>query len=145
MLCQIEKLKRENLDEVKNLLKYAGLPDEDIDEHTETFLTAKINDELIGVIGLEIWNDNALLRSLAVKEKYRNYGFGKDLYEKCIELAKHKSITTVGLLTTTAERFFIRRGFVKVTKDEIPPFIKETKEFKVYCPGNSKVMIKRIC
>jgi amino-acid N-acetyltransferase len=144
MLCQIEKLKRENFDEVKNLLEEAGLPSEDIVEHMKTFLTAKINGELIGAIGLEIWNDKALLRSLVVKEKYRNSGFGKELYYKCIDMAKHNSIQLVVLLTTTAEQFFAKKGFVKVTGDEVPAFLKRTKEFRVYCPSGSTIMTKKI-
>jgi amino-acid N-acetyltransferase len=144
MLCQIEKLKRENLDEVKNLLKEAGLPNDDIDEHAETFIIAKTNDELIGVIGLEIWNYNALLRSLVVKAKYRNHGIANELYEKCIEMAKQNSINTVALLTTTAKKFFSKKGFVKVTGNDIPDFLKETKEFRFYCPNSSIIMTQRI-
>ena len=144
MLCQIEKLKKEDLISVKDLLKDTGLPYEDVDEHADTFLSAKADDELIGAVGLEIWNDNALLRSLVVKEQYRNDGIGGELYEKCIEMAKHNFIKKVGLLTTTAENFFSKRGFEKITGNEIPSFIKETKEFRVYCPSSSTIMFKKI-
>ena len=144
MKCKIEKPGNKDIETVIDLLKDAALPYEDISDHWKTFLIAKVDEEIIGAVGLEIWNDKALLRSLFVKNEYRNCGFGKELYNRCIELAMENSITEVGLLTTTAEDFFAKAGFEKVTKENIPPFIKLTKEFQVYCPSSSTIMIKTI-
>ena len=142
--CQIEKPGNNDIEIVSELLEGAGLPYEDISEHWKTFLVAKVNGKIIGAIGLEILNDKALLRSLVVKNEFRNYGFGKELYNRCIELAKQNNIKEIGLLTTTAEGFFAKAGFEKVHKENIPPFIKSTKEFQVYCPSSSTIMIKTI-
>lgn len=140
----IDKPKPENLAEVQKLLLNAKLPAEDIGEHWDTFLTAGIDGEIIGAVGLEIWKERALLRSLVVKDKFRNHGIGKELYNKCIDMAKHNGIVQVGLLTTTAEKFFSKQGFEKVANDDVPDFIKQTKEFLVYCPNSSTVMVKTI-
>jgi len=144
MLCRIDKLQTDDIENAKALLKESDLPADDISEHAETFLTAKVNNELVGAVGLEIWNDCALLRSFVVKEKYRNNGLGRELYEKCIELAQRSNIKLVALLTTTAELYFSKKGFIKVTGDSIPFFVKQTKEFQVYCPKSSAVMIKKV-
>lgn len=140
----VEKLKKEDCEKVLSLLNDADLPADDIYEHLDNFLILKKDAEVIGAVGLEVWNDKGLLRSLVVKNNYRNTGLGKILYEKCIELAKQKNLSEIGLLTTTAEDFFAKRGFMKLTKESIPEFIKRTKEFRIYCPSSSIVMIKKI-
>ena len=140
----ISKLKKENILAVKQLLNEANLPSDDIEEHWKTFLIAKAGEEIIGAVGLELWKNKALLRSLVVKNEFRKSGIGKDLYNKCIEQAKQYNVTEIGLLTTTAEEFFAKQRFKKITKENIPEFIKQTKEFKVYCPSSSTVMIKKI-
>ncbi len=144
MHCQIGKIKADEIAVVKNILKEAMLPFEDIDQHTETFLTAKVGSEIVGAVGLEIWNDNGLLRSLVVKDNFRNYGFGNELYARSIDLAKQNNLKQVVLLTTTAEQFFSKKGFTKVTGINIPSFVKETKEYTIYCPSSSAVMMKQI-
>lgn len=140
----IEKLKKENLTVVRQLLNDVNLPSDDIDEHWKTFLVAKVEDEIIGAIGLELWKYKALLRSLVVKKEFRKLGLGKELYNKCIELAKRNNVTEIGLLTNTAEEFFAKRGFKKIMTDNIPDFIKQTTEFKIYCPSSSAIMIKNL-
>lgn len=140
----IEKPKEENLSVVKQLLKDANLPSEDIEEHWPTFLIAKAEDKIIGAVGLEVHENQGLVRSLVVAGAYRKYGVGKELYQSCINLAKSIGINEIGLLTTTAENFFAKFGFQKVSGDEIPMFIKKTKEFQVYCPSCSTIMIKKL-
>ena len=144
MFCQIEEIKTAEIALVKNILKEAGLPFEDIDQHSETFLTAKVGNEIVGAVGLEIWNDNGLLRSLVVKKNFRNYGFGNELYAASIDLAKQNNLKQVVLLTTTAEQFFSKKGFTKVTGNNIPSFVKATKEYIIYCPSSSVIMMKQI-
>lgn len=144
MSYSIQKMKFEDLSAVKQLLQSAELPFEDIDKHWNTFLVARNHDFIIGAIGLEMLEENALLRSLVVKEEFRNMGIGKELYNKCIELAEENNSNEIGLLTTTAEGFFKKRGFITLSKHEIPDFIQQTKEYKVYCPDSSTVMIKKL-
>ena len=144
MSCTVEKIKPNELKEVAQLLQEAELPYEDISEHWNNFLVAKIDGKIIGAVGFELWGNNALLRSLVVKYEYRNFGVGKELYHRCIELAMKNNIKQIGLLTTTATGFFAKNGFEKVMGENIPSFIKKTKEFQVYCPSSSTIMMKEI-
>ena len=46
------------------------------------------------------------------------------------------------LLTTTAEDFFARRGYVRIARDEAPETIRATREFADICPAGSAIMRK---
>ncbi|MBC8046416.1 MAG: N-acetylglutamate synthase, partial [Fimbriimonadaceae bacterium] len=56
---------------IKELLKQASLPFEDIDKHISNFLIARMDENIIGAVGLEIYDDNALLRSIVVVQEMR--------------------------------------------------------------------------
>src|SRR3954468_21732667 len=68
--------------QVKRLLADCGLPDEDASSHIEHFLIARSGDDVAGVVGLQMAGPVALLRSLAVAEKYRGQGLGELLYAR---------------------------------------------------------------
>src|SRR6185503_16328296 len=97
--------------QVKRLLADCGLPDEDAGSHIEHFLIARSGDDVAGVVGLEMAGPVALLRSLAVAEKYRGQGLSKLLYDGILAYAHARGIETLYLLTLTASAFFKRRGF----------------------------------
>lgn len=57
---------------IKSLLAKNNLPYGDIKaENIIDFIIAKYEDKIIGVIGLEIFDHVALLRSLCIEEEYR--------------------------------------------------------------------------
>ena len=46
------------------------------------------------------------------------------------------------LLTTTAERFFTRHGFVVADRASAPPAIRQTREFADLCPASAAYLTK---
>lgn len=132
------------LEEIQHLLKNSGLPFEDIGIHLNNFLCVMNYEKIIAVGGLEIYDDVALLRSLAVTERKRNEGIGQMIYSALIDHAKTKNINTIYLLTETAEKFFLKNGFTKVDRNKIPDTIKNTHEYKVLCAESAIVLMKNI-
>jgi amino-acid N-acetyltransferase len=53
-------------------------------------------------------------------------------------------VRTLFLLTTTAEGFFARLGYLHATRDVAPPAIRSTKEFAGICPASSAFMSKQL-
>ena len=43
-------------------------------------------------------------------------------------------------LTTTAERFFPRFGFERITRDDVPASVQASIEFREACPASATVM-----
>ncbi|MFC1556068.1 GNAT family N-acetyltransferase [candidate division KSB1 bacterium] len=91
-----------------------------------------------------IYGETALLRSLAVAEDCRGIGYGRLMTERLLKSAEDSGIRTMFLLTTTAEKFFEKYGFVSIARSEADESIKTTAEYKYLCPDNAVVMKKDI-
>jgi amino-acid N-acetyltransferase len=127
------------------LLQAQGLPVSDITaEHLEHFFFVGLDDSPTGLVGVEIYGTNALLRSLVVAESARTQGVGSALVQHAESYAASHSVGAMYLLTTTAETFFERRGYRRVDRIQAPPAIKLTPEFAGLCPASSAFMIKRL-
>ena len=96
------------------------------------------------VVGLELFGEVALLRSLAVASSRRGTGVGSGLVAHAERHARDQGVQSLFLLTTTAEKFFLRRGYTRIPRDEAPAAIKGTKEFSGICPSSSAFMVKQL-
>ncbi|NHJ46348.1 MAG: GNAT family N-acetyltransferase [Asgard group archaeon] len=128
-----------DLQEIVLLLEEVNLPSEDISHHLNNFLVW-FDDSLRGCIGLEINDDNALLRSAAVRSDSQGKGIGKKLTRAIIAYARLCGVKNLYLLTTTAEKFFQKEGFVVINRDDVPESIKATTEFSHLCPDTAICM-----
>ena len=127
------------------LLQSQGLPDSDItDEHLKHFFFIGSNGSPSGLVGLEVYGTDALLRSLVVGENARSKGFGSALIEHAEQYAASMSVRSIYLLTTTAEAFFKRLGYERIERSQAPPTIERTREFASLCPASSAFMTKRL-
>ncbi|UCD05618.1 MAG: GNAT family N-acetyltransferase [candidate division WOR-3 bacterium] len=129
---------------IRELLKDAGLPFEDVTAHLHDFLVAEDNSTIVGTVGLEPYGDIALLRSLAVEASHRNKGVGRKLYDGVVAHARLKGVKRLYLLTTTAKRMFRDLGFLDVDRDQLPDEIRKTDEFQKLCPETAVCMSKDI-
>jgi len=136
--------KPEDLEDIRSLLKSTQLPFEDIKTGIGHFLLAKQKDQLVGCVGLQICGNDGLLRSLVVNENDRSQGLGKVLTQEILEYALRLKLRNIYLLTTTAEGFFAKRGFVKVDRTNAPDAIRGTTEFSSLCPSTAVFMSKEL-
>jgi amino-acid N-acetyltransferase len=119
------------------------LPYEDITpSKLGQFWTLRDGDALAGVVGLELYDNIGLLRSLAVLKRYRGRGLGSELLSKAEEQARSQGIEALFLLTTTADEFFAQRGYERVERNSAPNAIKETAAFRSLCPDSAVCMVK---
>jgi amino-acid N-acetyltransferase len=127
------------------LLLAQGLPASDItDEHLEHFFFMGSDGSPTGLVGLEIYGTDGLLRSLVVPDNARTQGVGSALVRHVEDYATSHRVSALYLLTTTAESFFERRGYRRVERTEAPPAIQSTPEFASLCPASSAFMLKRL-
>jgi amino-acid N-acetyltransferase len=129
-----------DLGEVEDLLVESGLPVAGVAEALCSFIVAESDGRLVGVVGLEVCDEHALLRSTAVAADWRDRGLGRQLVERIIAEAEARNISALYLLTTTAERYFPSFGFVKTTRDAVPAQVRLTGEFVSACPASATVM-----
>ena len=106
-----------DLPSVLELLTAAGLPTADLtsaDGLQLWILTA--GDSPRGVIALERFGDDGLLRSLALAREYRHRGLGRELVARLERDARDAGIAQLVLLTETAESFFSRLGYDSIDR-----------------------------
>jgi amino-acid N-acetyltransferase len=127
------------------LLEAQGLPVSDITgEHLEHFFFVGSDGSPTGLVGLELYGVNALLRSLVVVESARGKGLGATLIDHAEQYAASKGVRSLYLLTTTAEAFFKRLGYEPIERSYAPPSIQRTREFAGLCPASSAFMLKAL-
>jgi amino-acid N-acetyltransferase len=131
-----------DLPRVEQLLVDAGLPTDGVAGVLPSFVVAELEGDLVGVAGLEVCCQNALLRSVAVAPEWRSRGLGRTLVTRVIAEAESRGINALYLLTTTAERYFPSFGFVEVSRDAVPDDIRQTAEFREACPASAVVMTR---
>lgn len=137
----ISQAERDALPEVVALLQESSLPVAGVAENFPSFLVARAKDgRLTGCIGLEVYGDVGLLRSLAVASSERGSGLGTKLVSGLFDLARSKGVETLYLLTTTAEGYFPRFGFERLSREEADPKLEASAELRGACPASAILM-----
>jgi amino-acid N-acetyltransferase len=131
----------DNLSAVAAFLEVHKLPDAGLQAHASDVLVARDGSTLVATAALEIYDDNALLRSVAVEQGMRGTGLGQSITRAAIERARQRGVTHLFLLTETAADFFRRFGFVGVDRTAVPTAIRSTVEFASACPASAAVMV----
>ena len=131
--------------EILALLSSGGLPVRDVDSSGALrFLVAEMDSEVVGCIGREVHGPHALLRSFAVAAGLRNGGVGSTLFREAESRCRAEGVREAYLLTTTAESFFVRRGFARLDRKLAPEAIQATSEFTSTCPVSAAFMVKHL-
>lgn len=127
--------------QVAALLREARLGEEDLDTaFPGGYVVAEGEGGIAGVAGIERYGPHALLRSVAVAETLRGSGVGEALVRDRLAAADAEGAEDVWLLTTTAERWFPRFGFVPVERAAIPPPLQASAEVSHACPASAAVL-----
>ena len=129
-----------DLPAIERLLEANKLPLVGVRDAIGDFLVAERDGTLVGVIGLEIYDDRGLLRSAAVDAGERGTGVGAALVGALIETSRARGLKELVLLTTTADRWFPRFGFATIARDDTPIAVRRSAEFMGACPASASVM-----
>jgi amino-acid N-acetyltransferase len=126
---------------VERLLLSCDLPVAGARAHFGSFIVAVDGDAVVGCVGAEVYGSDTLLRSLAVRADRRARGAGDVLVARLMEALRVRGVQRVALLTTTAEAFFARRGFVSVARADVPEAVRASEEFRGACPASAVAMV----
>lgn len=145
-VMHIRNAKSDDLNEIRELLSALDLPHGDLTpSHMKSFWVCRnANGKVVGAVGLEVYEQTALLRSLAVSPAFRNNGIGSRLANRTERHAHQAGVETLYLLTVTASNYFERRGYETIDRDELPKAIQQTEEAAQLCPSNAICMRKHV-
>jgi amino-acid N-acetyltransferase len=134
-----------SLDAAVALLTSANLPVADLTAALmEDFFLVGSSAAPDGLVGVQFCGPDALLRSLVVAPSRRSTGLGCALVAHAEAHARARGARAVYLLTSTAEGFFRRRGYIEADRSRAPPAIRSTREFSDICPSSSAFLVKTL-
>ena len=129
--------------DVKRMLSDTNLPTGDLaDVNLDHFWACGETSNPKGIIGVEVYGKDGLLRSLAVAPGVQGQGCGSSLVTMLEDYAKSIGIEVLYLLTESAEKYFLSKGFDVIERDCASDAIKKTREFSELCPDNATLMRK---
>jgi amino-acid N-acetyltransferase len=127
---------------IVQLLGSCGLPPDGLLDHMGTALVARSGDRIVGSAALEVYDDGALLRSVAVDAALRGTGLGHRLTVAALDLARTLNVPAVYLLTNTAAAFFPKFGFERIERTGVPEGVRGSIEFQSVCCSSAVAMRK---
>lgn len=131
---------------VHALLQAAGLPTDGVpDQISELWVIRDEAGVVIGCVGLELYGDSALLRSLAVSPDRRGEGLGWMLAEIVQLRVRQRGFKQVCLLAEHATDFFAEKfGFQPVSREAMPSEVLVSSECQRQPAGRATAMILRL-
>jgi len=127
----------EHVESVRHLLSSLELDYEDVsDGNISNFLVLQNENGFVGCVGIELFGDDAVLRSLAVEQGGRGVGYGWMLADTAISQARFRGVKRLYLMTDNASDFFAaKHGFrvvdLSTVADEIiasPTFVSGSSD-----------------
>lgn len=138
------ELNPEEFDSTFGLLEESKLDASDLKQANIRLFSMTENNKLVGVGGLEIFNDQALLRSVAVDTAYQKQGLGALLVRRIEKAAKELGLSALYLLTNTAADFFKAQNYQVIHRDNFADSLKQTAQFSGLCPVSAVCMKKEL-
>lgn len=140
---QPEAARSADLPAIRALLAQCRLPEADVTAaHLKHFLVVREGGAVVGVAGLEIYERDGLLRSVAVDPDRQKRGIGEALAGAIEGLAIAAGLKSLYLLTTTAADYFARRGYTRIERTAVPVGVQASSEFSALCPTSATCMVK---
>ncbi|OIO59094.1 MAG: GNAT family N-acetyltransferase [Alphaproteobacteria bacterium CG_4_10_14_0_2_um_filter_63_37] len=140
----IVRLPLHDVPKVQSLLEAVGLPTIGIKQHYESNLIARMKDRVVGMVGLEVYGDHGLIRSLAVEPEQQGSGLGRRLLLNIIRLAEQKGLADVFIVSTIGAPFFARHGFAQVEVEDVPEAIRGNADFQLLVSDKTVVLRRAI-
>jgi amino-acid N-acetyltransferase len=139
----VRRARAADLRVIEQMLSAAQLPLEGAAAAFERGFVAADDDRVVGAAALECYEDGALLRSVVVDPSARGQGLGMRLTMAGLEEARSLALPAVYLLTTTAEEFFLKLGFVRISRADVPASLLGSAEFQSACPATASLLVLR--
>jgi amino-acid N-acetyltransferase len=130
----------DDLPRMTRLLEDSSLSPEGMADFLEHFHVADEGMDLVGMVGVEHYGSEGLLRSLAVASSQRSRGIGILLLNQAIEDARRLGMRRLVLLTTTSAEYFGRHGWRTIDRASVTGRLTSSSQFRGACPATATCM-----
>ncbi|MFC0471700.1 GNAT family N-acetyltransferase [Halalkalibacter kiskunsagensis] len=140
MTIVVRKAKEKDMLPIQRLVAKAGLRDEGIDQYIKSFLVVEDQEQqLIGTVGIEQYEENGLLRSLVLDSPIWNASLSFEFLQLTLKYAQEQQIETVYLCAKGTNALFHQLGFRVVAKEDVPSDVQSSPHFKRNAKAETKV------
>ena len=123
--------KARDMPAVRALLEKCGLEDPAADADFPHFYFLRNESGIAGAVALEVYGEDAILRSLSVDPEWRGAGYGWILADTAIQQARLRGVRRIYLLTEFASDFFAaKHGFRVVDRTTASPAVAKSRTFQ---------------
>jgi len=81
---------------------------------------------------------------VAVSEGFRKYKIARRLVNDLTKQVRLEGVKELYLITTTADSYFEKQGYERISRDNVPAEIAQLQQFSSICPSSAVVMKKAI-
>lgn len=141
---QMIKVGDDGLEQLRNALRQAVLPCDDVSEPGRQFFRFEEAGQWMAFGGLEGSAPDTLLRSMVVCDAFRGKGLGKQVLIALEQYAASQGVLRLHLLTQGAAEFFLANGYERFDRQEAPAAITRTAQFKHLCPASASYLRKTL-
>jgi amino-acid N-acetyltransferase len=129
--AELRGARPEDLAAIDALIMAEHLPAFRTGEFLNTFWVLEREDRLVGCVGLEVYGQAALLRSVITAPELRGEGYGDVLVRKAFEEAQGRGVRRLYLFTMDKAPFFARHGFERCTMDDFEPSARQCTQYGI--------------
>lgn len=131
MNCSISPATPRDVERIFSFLEHVHLVREGLFESgTLCWISEGDAGELAGIIGLEVGETVALLRSAGVHPDVQGRGLGKRLVEHVFEYCRKTGLLTVYCFSTGAGDYWKKHGFYEVSVSEVVTALPQSPQVK---------------
>ena len=130
MSAEVRSARAEDVPRMAELITGEHLPAYGLDEFLETFFVLADGEHIVGCVGLEVYGEAALLRSVVVSPERRRRDEGRRLVEAALAEARRRGVSRVYLFTMSAGPFFGRLGFREVQPEEFEEAVRASRQYE---------------
>ncbi|HET9627570.1 MAG TPA: GNAT family N-acetyltransferase [Kofleriaceae bacterium] len=126
----IRPARRDDVPAIREVLASVALEEPAREDQAHTFFVLINEDGIVGCVALEVYGDDAVLRGLAVKPKFRGAGYGWMLADMAVSQARWRGVRRIYLLTENASDFFAEKfGFRVVDRSTLSKQVAASETF----------------
>ncbi|MEM9487814.1 MAG: GNAT family N-acetyltransferase, partial [Myxococcota bacterium] len=108
-----------------------SLHDQMNDDAHGNFYVLRNETGFVGCVALEVYGKAAILRSLSVKKSARGVGYGWLLADTAVQVARHRGVKRIYLITEHASDFFaVKLGFRVVDVSTVSHAVADSPTFR---------------
>ena len=108
-----------NRREIEYLLLSNNLSVDDLFHAGTKYFLVRESNNVIGTAAFEYYNNDVLLRSVAISKDFQRLGIGSQFLDWIIAHARDSKAQSIILLTEAANHFFSKKGFKEIRRSSL--------------------------